>query len=180
MPPSDAMALESFQPAAAAAARNRASRPGSVKVNVTFIQDRACGGDRVFVQSRCIDGSIQHRGLGLIALAHRPSRRLRAFSHLNTNAAMYQAKVGGVFNIDCLSAIGLVIEHMRRVGPRAADQILAHDDEQSSLKARCFSARPHRSGRISPHRWAATECWMTCPPPAAHRRYPVRSRTRRR
>src|SRR5216684_5593187 len=104
MPPNTRCPLRPCRPAAAAWARNAASNSGLFRVKVTFILDLAS-----LVIGFAYSGDASMAAYRVSALM-----RLRSptaanppvlFSHLNTRPAMYQANVGGVFNMDDASAI---------------------------------------------------------------------------
>src|SRR5258708_4030222 len=99
LPPPIRWALGRGKRGAAAAARKAASRAGSLSVNVTFIRDRASAPTE-FLYSR--DPSMAVYSIAALAWLRRPISATppAVFSHWKTNPAMYQAKVGGVFNID--------------------------------------------------------------------------------
>src|ERR1700684_380891 len=99
MPPTIRWPLSPFKPAAAAAFRNSESRAGLLRVNVTFIQDRASLATEF--RYRC-EASIQAYSIAALAWLRLPIAATppAAFSQPRTSPAMYQAKVGGVFNID--------------------------------------------------------------------------------
>src|SRR5258706_7735038 len=106
MPPNTRCPLRPCSPAAAAWARNAASSSGFFMLKVTFIQDRA---SLAIELSYNRDASMAaYKACALVRLRSPAAANPPAlFSHLNTRPAMYQANVGGVFNMDDASATAL-------------------------------------------------------------------------
>src|SRR3979490_2315936 len=99
MPPRARCPLRPCRPASAAAARKAASSLGLVKINVTFIQERASFA--IGFRYSCDPSTAAYRVSALMRLRSPIAANPPAFfSHLNTNPAMYQANVGGVFNME--------------------------------------------------------------------------------
>src|SRR5271156_998768 len=96
MPPTTRWPLSPFMPAAAAAARNSESSAGLLNENVTFIHDRESAATALRYRR---DASMQSYSIAALAWLRLPIAATppAAISHLKTNPAMYQAKVGGVF-----------------------------------------------------------------------------------
>src|ERR1700677_1509456 len=99
MPPTIRWPLSPFKPAAAAAARNSESRAGLLNAKVTFIQDRESAAIEFWYRR---EASMQAYSIAAFAWLRLPISATppAAISHLKTRPAMYQAKVGGVFNMD--------------------------------------------------------------------------------
>ena len=61
-----------------------------------------------------------------------------SFNHLKTRPDTYQAKVEGVFVHRAVFGLQFVVENIRYLGPRTAQQVFTHDNYSNAGRADVF------------------------------------------